>query len=68
MVDQNLTVEVESVLGQVMQQRNSALDEVAKAQAAITQLRQELELKDEEIARLNRLLAEADHVGDSVSQ
>jgi hypothetical protein len=67
-VSQGLTVEVESVLGQVTAQRNAALDDVAKAQAAIGQLQQQLELKDAEIGRLNRLLAEADHVGDSGSQ
>lgn len=64
----DLRVEIEAVLNQVKQQRNMAQDETAAALAGIAQLQQELEMKDEEIARLNRLLAERDHVGDSGSQ
>lgn len=62
---ESLQVDIESVLANVKQQRNSALDESAAAMAAVAVLQEQLEAKDEEIARLNRLVAKNDHVGDS---
>lgn len=62
---ENLTVEVDDVLQQVARQRNDAQNELAKVHAAVVLLQKQLEAKDEEIARLNRLVAKHDHVGDS---
>lgn len=51
-----IQVALQSYLEQVKQQRNNAMDTAAQAWAVVEDLQQKIEGKDEEIARLNRII------------